>query len=153
MLWHVLRKINALFFDTQLLGGISALVKFGNTCALIDSLRPCSTATKLLNFTSHYLQTWKKGLLPTFLVFPVKHVWFSLTASQPADNNQHLCHSAKEHSCKCASGPWALLNGTEKPSCPSRHGIVITSLPAANCAWTYSSPAEQHKTLSSFFAA
>lgn len=153
VLQHVLGKINTLFFDTQLLGGISALVKFGNTCALIDSLRPCSTATKLLNFTSCYLQTWKKGLLPTFLVFPVKHVWFSLTASQPADNNQHLRCSAGEPSCRRASGPQALLNWIEKPSCPSRHGIVITSLTSANCAWTYSSPAEQHRTLSSFFAA
>lgn len=147
------RKMNAFFFDPQLLGGILTWVKFGNTCALIDSLRPCSTATKLLNFTSRYLQTWKKGLLPTFLVFLVKHVWFPLTALQPADNNQHLHHSPREHSCECASCPQALLHQTEKPSRPSRHGVVLTSLPAANCAWTCSSPAERHKTLSSFFAA
>lgn len=149
----MLRKINALFLDMWLLGGISALVRFGNTCALIDSLRPRSAATKLLNFTSRYLQTWKKEILPTFPVFPVKHVWFSLTAPQPADNNQHLWHSAREHLWECASGPQALLNPTKGLFCPSRHGIVITSLPEANCAWTYSSPAEQHKGLSSFFAA
>lgn len=149
----MLRKIDALFLDTRLLGGISALVRFGNTCALIDSLRPRSALTKLPNFTSRYLQTRKKGILPTFPVFPVKHVWFSLTASQPADNNQHLCHSAREHLWECASGPQALLNPTKELFCPSRHAIVVTSLPEANCAWTYSSPAEQHKALSSFFAA
>lgn len=153
MLQHVLGKINASFFGTQLLGGISALVKPGNTCALIDSLWPCSTATKLLNFT--LFANMERGSPANLPSVPCKTclIFTSLTASQPADNNQHLCHSAREHSWKCASGPQALLNQTKKPPCPSRHGIVITSLPAANCAWTYSSCAEQHKTLSSFFAA